>query len=79
MPLALPVVFKLDANILIRNLKVPQTDVTDTASLTYYPDFEVAPWTDGISMWSWVGSRSSNESSAFLKISVSLIVLVSRN
>lgn len=72
----IPIVFKLDENILVRNLNPAQVEESGPASLNYYPDFTVDEWENGTTAWTWAGIKTSNDSSAYLRIYVSNHVLL---
>ena len=67
----IPIVFKLDENIELRNLNPAQIEDSGPASLNYYPDFTVDGWVNETTTWTWAGSEFSNDSSAYLRIVVS--------
>ncbi|XP_063679501.1 plexin A3-like isoform X3 [Bolinopsis microptera] len=64
----IPIVFKLDENIELRNLNPAQIEDSGPASLSYYPDFTVDKWVNETTDWTWAGSEVSNDSSAYLRI-----------
>ena len=71
----LPLVFRLDDNIMVRNLN-SQTEEEGPVSLRYYPDFTVDGWDNGTTTWTWAGEEDSTDSSAFLRIFVSNFVII---